>query len=309
MAFSLCLDVLWSFVTPPHPEPPGSPMNLQSPLGGGSVPPVCALFAADHACQGHSRPRPAAPGPPGWLWELAAPSLRQREGCWKPLAVPHGLFWGGWHREPRFHPRDPSPSAGWRVQISPTPPPVPPSFHTSPRTSLSSHPPCGCPWVPWLLPSTTALSPTPAWARCLLPPRHLQGFAPTEDLSLKTSAWPRCGCRSLPVRCSAAVIPCSSCCCRFLSLQLVGGVPGSSGGHGRAFPGARQQCLGLVQQVPRGKASGEAQGCRTGHPPCRAWQGNRPFAAPTRQVKPLPSRNRSCLGSCDISRLEGVTWA
>lgn len=30
MAFSLCLDVLWSFVTPPHPEPPGSP-RISSP--------------------------------------------------------------------------------------------------------------------------------------------------------------------------------------------------------------------------------------------------------------------------------------
>lgn len=69
-------------------------MNLPSLMGGGSVPPVCALFAADRAWQGHSHPRPAAPSPPWWLWELAAPSLRQREGCWKPLAVPRGPFWG-----------------------------------------------------------------------------------------------------------------------------------------------------------------------------------------------------------------------
>lgn len=124
-----------------HPTPPWGAWERR----GSPVPAGWWLCPSRVCLVGAWPSSPCSPRPPRWLWEPAAPSLRQREGWWEPLAVPRGLFLGrNWHGEPRFYPRDPSPSAGRRVQISPTPSPAPPSFHPSPCTSLSSHPRCGC---------------------------------------------------------------------------------------------------------------------------------------------------------------------
>lgn len=94
---------------------------------------------------------------------------------------------------------------------------IPPHAPFSPPTLPVGAPGClGC------CPAPQLSAPHQPGLNACCPLRHLLGFAPMEDLSLRTSAWPRFGCRSLPVPCSAAVIPCSSRCCCFLSLQLVG---------------------------------------------------------------------------------------
>lgn len=161
--------------------------------------------------------------------------------------------------------------------------------------------PAGTPRYPGQCQAPQCSSPSP---RCLAAPL---GFAPTEELSLQTSVWPRFGCRTLPVPFSAVVIICSSCrCCFFLSLQLVGELAGSSGEHRRACSGAKQPYLGLVQQVSWGKSplarcrdAGQVIHLAEHH------QGNNPLAAPACQVKPLPGR---AWGNTKPPGLGGVTW-
>lgn len=232
------------------PEAPWEPANLQSLLGGGSVPPVRALFAADPAWQGHSRARPAAPGPPRWLWEPAVPSLRQRmletSGC-APRPFLGRLAWGA-----MILSQGPLSQGGVEGADLSHSFPCSSSILSYLPTHLCLLPPSL--WVPLgtlAAAQPTALSPTPTWAWSLLPPRHLLGFSPTEDVSLKTSAWPRCGCRSLP-----CAVLCSSDSAQLLLLPL--SLPATCWLSSWLLWRARESfpwCqAGLVQQVPRGKA-------------------------------------------------------
>lgn len=219
--------------------------------------PARAPVAANRIWQGHSRPRPAAPRPPTVALGTGCPPPCGRGEMLKTLAVPCGSL-GGWRRGPRFipgtevYPKHPTPRAGWGMQtpLAPFPcssillytpvrfSPLPPSLRVPPGALAGAQH------------RSTQLPINLGSAPC--PPRPFLGFASTEDLSLKTSAWPCFGFRDPPcaVFCSGDYmqllpLPLSLPATCWLTCRLLRRAQ-------RACPGAKRRCLGLVQQVPWG---------------------------------------------------------
>lgn len=210
------LDVLmscWSFGTPPHLElpillgmDPRELANLQSLLGGGFVPSCACLHVLPLLLIASGRGtailalQPPAPhgGSGNWLspphdrGEMLKTSgcAPQTPGGWRrglrfiPGTLLLGLGVG--RRSPRSFPCS-SILSYTPVRFSPLPP-----FLRVPRGALAS-----AQHRSTQLPISLALAP-------FCPLRPLLGFDPTEDLSLKTSAWPRFGFRILlgPFFCS-----------------------------------------------------------------------------------------------------------
>lgn len=274
MAFPLCPDVLWSFVTAPHPEPPGSP-RISSPcwvvaLSLLSVPSLLQIPPGRGTAVLALQP----PAPHGGSGNRLSPPCGRGKDVGNLWLCPAALFGEAGVGSHDFIPGTPLPGRGGGCRSLPLLPLfflhpfIPPHAPLSPPTLAVGAPGhLGCCPAHSSQPHTN-LGSVPA-APEAPPGLFPHGGREPENFSVAT-LWlqepPLC--RALQQRFRAAPAAAAFSPCNLLVEFLA---PLAGTGELSLVPG-RVGATGTS-----GKGSGEARGCRTGHPPCRASQGNRPF--------------------------------